>query len=171
MAEYCLLTLSLSLIIIIEVFCAKRAYMGNPTLQIVHLEGKFWNKTLSYILLLINFLFKICASIHHMVLNPFTLLQVRCFKVVDSLLSKQNAGMSKHNKDNLFSMNAVIPHKTSQQAHTRLVTTLELPSLFYKHGLLPNIHVTSLLQLNKYMTSVNTLQSLQAFHATFVTLQ
>ena len=46
--------------------------MGNPTLQILHSEGKFWTKTLSYILLLSNFLFKICTSINHMVLNPFT---------------------------------------------------------------------------------------------------
>ena len=32
----------------------------------------FRTKTLSYILLLSNFLFKICTSIHHMVLDPFT---------------------------------------------------------------------------------------------------
>ena len=54
------------------------------------------------------------------------MLQVRCFKVVGSLLSKQNAGMSKHNQNILFHTNAVIPLKTSQQVHTRLVTTLDL---------------------------------------------
>ena len=40
MAEYCLLALSL---IIIEGFCARRAYMGNSMLQALHTEGKFWN--------------------------------------------------------------------------------------------------------------------------------
>ena len=35
-------------------------------------RANFGTKTLSYILLLSNFLFKIWASIHHMVLNPFT---------------------------------------------------------------------------------------------------
>ena len=53
-------------------------------------------------------------------------LQVRCFKVVGSLLSNQNAGMSKTQPEYLFHTNAVIPHKTSQQAHARLVTTLDL---------------------------------------------
>ena len=42
MAEYCLFTLSLSLIII-EGFRARRAYMGNSMLQTLHSEGKFWN--------------------------------------------------------------------------------------------------------------------------------
>ena len=43
-----------------------------------------------------------------------------------SLLSKQNAEMSKHDQNILFHTNTVIPLKTSQQAHTRLVTTLDL---------------------------------------------
>ena len=60
MAEYCLLALSL---IIIEGFRGNKALMGNPTLQTLHSESKFW------ILLLSNFLFKICTSIHHMVHN------------------------------------------------------------------------------------------------------
>ena len=66
------------------------------------------------------------------------------FLVVGSLLSNQNAGMSETQQGYLFHTNTVIPHKTSQQAHTRLVTTLGLPSLLYKHGLCL-IHVTSLL--------------------------
>ena len=90
--------------------------------------------------------------------------------VVVVCVETERRDVGKHNKDNLFHTNAVIPHKTSQQARTRLVTTPGLQSLWYKHGLLPNIHVTSLLQLNKYTTSVNTLQSLQALHATFVAL-
>ena len=48
------------------------------------------------------------------------------FLVVDSLLSNQNAGMPKTQPEYLFHPNAVIPHKTSQQAHARLVTTLDL---------------------------------------------
>ena len=35
-------------------------------------RANFGTKTLSYILLLSNFLFKICTSIHHMVLDPVT---------------------------------------------------------------------------------------------------
>ena len=35
-------------------------------------RANFRTKTVSYILLLSNFLFKICTSIHHMVLDPFT---------------------------------------------------------------------------------------------------
>ena len=35
-------------------------------------RANFGTKTLSYILLLSNFLFKTCTSIHHKVLNPFT---------------------------------------------------------------------------------------------------
>ena len=42
MAEYCLLTLTLSLIII-EGFRANNPYMGNSTLQTLHSESKFWN--------------------------------------------------------------------------------------------------------------------------------
>ena len=42
MAEYCLLTLTLSLIII-EGFRADKAYMGNSTLQTLQSESKFWN--------------------------------------------------------------------------------------------------------------------------------
>ena len=61
-----------------------------------------------------------------MILLPATVLQVRCFKVVGSLLSKQNTGMSENTTGYLFHTNAVIPHKTSQQAHARLVTTLDL---------------------------------------------
>ena len=60
MTEYCLLALSL---IIIEGFRGNKAYMGNSTLQTLHSESKFW------ILLLSNFLFKTCTSIHHMVHN------------------------------------------------------------------------------------------------------
>ena len=42
MADYCLLTLTLSLIIT-EGFSANKAYMGSSTLQILHSESKFWN--------------------------------------------------------------------------------------------------------------------------------
>ena len=48
------------------------------------------------------------------------------FFVVGSLLSNQNAGMSETQQGYLFHTNAVIPHKTSQQAHARLVNTLGL---------------------------------------------
>ena len=58
--------------------------------------------------------------------KSWSLLQVRCFKVVGSLLSNQNAGMSKTQPEYLFHTNAVIPRKASQQAHARLVTTLDL---------------------------------------------
>ena len=61
MAEYCLLALSLT---IIEGFRANKAYMGNPTLQNYIQRANFGTKTLSYILLLSNFLFQICTSIH-----------------------------------------------------------------------------------------------------------
>ena len=54
------------------------------------------------------------------------MLQVRGFKVVGSLLSNQNAGISKTQLEYLFHMNAVIPPKTSQQAHARFVTSLDL---------------------------------------------
>ena len=73
--------------------------------------------------------------------NYVTVLRVRClkwqvvcslnrtqgcvassmFKVVGSLQSKQSAGMSEQQQGYLFRTNAVIPHKTSQQAHARLV--------------------------------------------------
>ena len=48
------------------------------------------------------------------------------FLVVGDLLSKQNAGMPETQQGYLFHTNAVIPLKTSQQAHARLVTTLDL---------------------------------------------
>ena len=64
-------------------------------------------------------------------------------------MSNQNAGMSETQQEYLFHTNAVILHKTSQQAHPRLVNTLGLPLLLYKNGLLPDIHVTSLLHFNK----------------------
>ena len=67
-----------------------------------------------------------------------------------SLCLNRTQGCRKTHPEYLFHTNAVIPRKTSQQAHARLVTTLGLPSLWYKHGLLPNIRVTSLLQLNKH---------------------
>ena len=50
-----------------------------------------------------------------------SLLLVRCLKWQVSLQSKQNAGLSEQQQGYLFQMNAVIPHKTSQQAHARLV--------------------------------------------------
>ena len=65
------------------------------------------------------------------------------WQVVCSLNRTQ--GCRNQQQGYLFQMNAVTPHKTSQQAHTRLVTILQPPSLLYKHVLLPNIHVTSLL--------------------------
>ena len=43
-----------------------------------------------------------------------------------SLLSNQNTGMSKQQQGYLFYTDTVIPHKTSQQAHVRLATTLDL---------------------------------------------
>ena len=58
------------------------------------------------------------------------LLQVRCFKVVGSLKSTQNSGMSDTTTRIFIDTNAVIPRKTSQQAHTRLVTTLDLRQSF-----------------------------------------
>ena len=48
------------------------------------------------------------------------------FLVVVVCVEKERRDVGKQNKDNLFHTNAVIPHKTSQQAHTRLVTTLDL---------------------------------------------
>ena len=50
------------------------------------------------------------------------------FEVVGSLQSKQNAGLSEQQQGYLFQTNAVIPHKTSQQAHARLVITFVPPS-------------------------------------------
>ena len=69
MAEQFLLSVSLSLIIT-EGFRARRANIGNSTLQTLHSEGKF----LEIKLFLTYFfskqvLFKICTSIFHMVLN------------------------------------------------------------------------------------------------------
>ena len=69
MAEHFLLSLSLSLIIT-EGFRARRAKIGNSTLQTLHSKGKFFgNKTFSYIFSSKQVLFKICTSIFHMVLN------------------------------------------------------------------------------------------------------
>ena len=53
------------------------------------------------------------------------MLQVRCFKVVGSLCLNRTQGDRKTQPEYLFHTNAVIPLKTSQQAHTRLVTTLD----------------------------------------------
>ena len=53
------------------------------------------------------------------------MLRVRMFLVVGSVLSGQN-DECRNTKGRLFHTNAVIPHKTSQQAHARLVTTLDL---------------------------------------------
>ena len=44
----------------------------------------------------------------------------------NSSLSNQNKGMPKQQRGYLFYTNTVIPHKTSQQAHARLATTLDL---------------------------------------------
>ena len=49
------------------------------------------------------------------------LLTSSLFEVVGSLQSKQNAGLSEQQQGYLFHMNVVIPHKTSEQAHARLV--------------------------------------------------
>ena len=68
MAEHFLLSLSLSLIIT-EGFHAKRANIGNSTLQTLHSKGKFLEITFSYIFSSKQVLFKICTSIFHMVLN------------------------------------------------------------------------------------------------------
>ena len=43
------------------------------------------------------------------------LLRVRCFKVVGSLLSNQNTGMSETQPEYLFHTNVVIPHNTSHK--------------------------------------------------------
>ena len=43
-----------------------------------------------------------------------------------NLLSNQNTGVAKQQRGYLFYTNTVIPHKTSQQAHARLATTLDL---------------------------------------------
>ena len=42
------------------------------------------------------------------------------FEVVGSLQSKLKAGLSEQQQGYLFQMDVVIPHKTSQRAHTRL---------------------------------------------------
>ena len=56
------------------------------------------------------------------------------FKVVGIVCSpNRTQGCRKTQQGYLFHTNAVFPHKTSQQAHARLVTTLGLPSLLYKH--------------------------------------
>ena len=68
MAEYCLRTLSLTLIII-EGFRARKANISNSTLQISHSEGKVLEIKLFLTYSRKQFLFKISTSIHHMVLN------------------------------------------------------------------------------------------------------
>ena len=68
MSEYCLLTLHLCLIII-EGFRARRASIGNSILKTLHSEGKFLEIKLFLTYSLKQFLFKICTSIHHIVLN------------------------------------------------------------------------------------------------------
>ena len=70
------------------------------------------------------YIFYISRDIFDCVL--YCLLQVRMFLVVGSLVSNQNAGMSETQQGYLFHTNAVISHKTSQQAHARLVNTLYL---------------------------------------------
>ena len=47
------------------------------------------------------------------------------FLAVGSLLSNQNSGMSETQQGYLFHTNAVISHKTLQQAHARLVNILD----------------------------------------------
>ena len=44
------------------------------------------------------------------------------FGVVGSLYSNQNARLSEQQQGYLYHTNAVIPHKTSQQVHARLVS-------------------------------------------------
>ena len=66
MAEYCLLTLCLT---IIEGFRARRANIGNTTLQALHREGKFLEIKLFLTYSLDQFLFQTCTNFHHMVLN------------------------------------------------------------------------------------------------------
>ena len=46
--------------------------------------------------------------------------------MVGSLCLIRTQGCRKQQQEYLFHTNAVIPHKTSQQAHARLVTTLDL---------------------------------------------
>ena len=66
-----------------------------------------------------------------------------------SLCLNRTQGCRKTQPEYLFHTNAVIPLKNSQQAHTRLVTTLDL-----RHSCINSascqIHVTSLLQFNKH---------------------
>ena len=68
MAEHFLLSLSLSLIIT-EGFRARRATIGNSTLQTTFRGQIFGNKTFSYIFSSKQVLLKIVTSIFHMVLN------------------------------------------------------------------------------------------------------
>ena len=66
------------------------------------------------------------------------------FLVVGSLLSSQNAGMSETTARIFIPREHTNSTQDFTQAHARLVTSLGLPSLWYKHGLCL-IHVTSLL--------------------------
>ena len=52
------------------------------------------------------------------------------FKVVGSLQSKQNAGLTEQQQSYLFQTKVVIPHKTSQQANAELTRRFEHISTF-----------------------------------------
>ena len=83
---------------------------------------------------------------HHVLELTKSLLQVRCFQVVGSLCLNRTQGCRK-TQEYLFHTNAVIPLKNSEQAHTTLVTTLDL-----RHSCINScqLHVTSMLQFNKH---------------------
>ena len=77
-----------------------------------------------------------------------------------SLLSNQNTGMSKQQRGYLFYTNAVTPHKTSQQARTWLVTTLDLrhscintASARYPRNLTVTLQQTSTTSVDTYKAS------------------
>ena len=77
------------------------------------------------------------------------MLRVQYFKVAGSLCLNRTQVCRKTQQGYLFHTNAVIPLKNSQQAHTRLVNTLDL-----RHSCINSascqIHVFSLLQFNKH---------------------
>ena len=64
------------------------------------------------------------------------------FEVVSSLQSKQNAWLSEQQQGYLFQTNALIPHKTSQQAHTRLVNYTWSSLTLVDTQPLPEVHAT-----------------------------
>ena len=95
-------------------------------------------------------------------LGFFGVASLNIFSGRYSLKSNQNTGMLKQQRGYLFYTNTVIPHKTSQQAHARLATTLDLHHSGINTRPLLDIHVHCNLSVTLQQTNTTSVDTYKA---------